>query len=264
MARRMWLSIIVLAAAASVSRADILVWIDDPIDDWALVRAVSGQKPVKEAAAEIWAWEEALLATDESSIEKLLGKPGLKPQNGYAIPVGQHRMYGISGLRHADKEMNKDHTAYYPIGDFAGIEVRYGIDGTTPQYAVLYFKVDDAFPKLKKVEADKPAEPKKAPAAIRKHAIDWEHWEAMKDGMTKEQITDLFSAPPGDYAPGTDYLTGGARGDGAAAVTGRHTRRWNGGVRRRASSLSSMRRGTTSPLSFTIPAATLSQTSPSG
>jgi hypothetical protein len=78
----------------------------------------------------------------------------------------------------------------------------------------LYFRVDDAFPKLKKVEeaADKPFDPKKAPAVTRKHTIDWEHWEAMKDGMNKEQIADLFSAPAGDYAPGTDYLTGGSQG----------------------------------------------------
>jgi hypothetical protein len=29
----------------------------------------------------------------------------------------------------------------------------------------------------------------------------------MKEGMNKKQIEKLFSAPAGDYAPGTDYLT---------------------------------------------------------
>ena len=29
----------------------------------------------------------------------------------------------------------------------------------------------------------------------------------MRAGMNKEQIAELFSAPAGDYAPGTDYLT---------------------------------------------------------
>jgi len=92
--------------------------------------------------------------------------------------------------------------------DFAGIEVSYGTNGTSSQFAVLYFKVDKAFPKLKKVEEkSKPAEPKKKPAATRKQTIDEDHWDQMKEGMNKEQIVELFSVPAGDYAPGTDYLT---------------------------------------------------------
>jgi hypothetical protein len=220
MVRSMWLSIIVLAAVASSSRAVIILTIHDPVDDHELVDAVSGQKPVKEFAAEIEALEKILLTNDKEKIEKLLGKPAPKAGKDYAIPVGQHRMYAISGIRYADEKMNKDHTAYYAIGDFAGIEVRYGIDGTSPQFAVLYFKVDDAFPKLKKVEEkpiDKPAEPRKGPAVTRKHTIDVDHWDMMKEGMNKEKIAELFSAPAGDYAPGTEYLTrrwGWRRGDG--------------------------------------------------
>ena len=130
------------------SRAVIILMIDDPVDDHALVDAVSGQKPVKKFAAEIEALERTLLANDKEKIEKLLGTPAPKPVKDYAIPVGQHRVFAISGRRYADEKMNKDHTAYYPIGDFAGIEVRYGVNGTSPQFAVLYLKVDDAFPKL--------------------------------------------------------------------------------------------------------------------
>jgi hypothetical protein len=76
---------------------------------------------------------------------------------------------------------------------------------------LLYFKTDPKFPKLKKVEetTEKPAKPAKAPAVLRKHTIDMDHWERIKDGMNKAQIAELFSAPAGDYAPGTDYLTSG-------------------------------------------------------
>jgi len=140
-----------------------------------------------------------------ANIEKLLGKPVAKPEKDYAIPVGQHRKYIISGLRVRN---NKSHTDYYSLDDFAGIELKYGRNGTTPLFAVLYFKIDKAFPKLKKVEEKgKPAEPKNSPAATRKHTIDEDHWEQMKEGMNKEQIAKLFSVPAGDYAPGTDYLT---------------------------------------------------------
>lgn len=210
MLRSMWLCLIVLTAVPSSSRANIILRIHDTVDDSDLVDAVSGQKPVKEFAAEIEALEKKLLTNDKEKIEKLLGKPAPKPEKGYAIPVGQHRMFAISGIRYRDEKLNKDHTAYYPIGDFAGIEVRYGINGTTPQFAVLYFKVDDAFPKLKKVEkktTEKPASPKQRPTVTRKNTIDVDHWDMMKEGMNKEQIAKLFSAPAGDYAPGTDYLT---------------------------------------------------------
>lgn len=163
MARSMWLSIVVLASVASGSHAIILLMIHDPVDDSALVDAVSGQKPVKELAAEIEALEKILLANDKDKIEKLIGNPAPKPEKDYAIPIGQHREFMISGIRYGDEKKNKDHTAYYPIDDFAGVEVSYGIDGTRPQFAVLYFKVDDAFPKLKKVEA-------KAQASDDRHA----------------------------------------------------------------------------------------------
>src|SRR5262249_38819408 len=210
MAKRIWLSLIVLAAAAWASRAGSIEIIHDPMDDSALIDAVSGQKPVKEFAAEIQALEKSLLKNDQEKIEKLLGKPAAKPKKEYAIPVGQHRMFLVSGLRSDDEKENKHHTEYYPIGDFAGIEVSYGINGTNPQFAVLYFKVDKAFPKLKEVEEkarDKPADPKKKPTVIRKHTIDVDHWDQMKEGMNKKQIAELFSAPAGDYAPGTSYLT---------------------------------------------------------
>ncbi len=210
MARSMWLSIIVLMAVGSGGRAIIILMIDDPVDDHELVDAVSGQKPVKAFAAEIKALEQTLLANDKEKIEKLLGKPVPKPVKDYAIPVGHPRAFAISGIRYADEKLNEDHTAYYPVGDFSGIEVSYGIDGKSPQFAVLYFKVDNAFPKLKKVEEkaiDKAANPKKEPAVIGKHTIDVNHWEKMEAGMNKEQIARLFSAPAGDCAPGTDYPT---------------------------------------------------------
>jgi hypothetical protein len=118
--------------------------------------------------------------------------------------MGQPSAYSISGL--IDK---KSHSAFYPVGDFAGIEIQYGGDGDG-RFMVLYFKMDDAFPKLKKVEEkepDKPTQCGKQPVVLRKHTIDENHWNELKEGMNKEQIVKLFSAPPGDYAPGTAYRT---------------------------------------------------------
>src|SRR5262245_20602770 len=132
MARSMWLSVIVLAAAASGSRAIITLMLDDPVDDRILVDAVLGQKPVKEFAAEIEALERTVTAHDVEKIEKLFGKPARKAARDYAMPVAQPRTVTISGIRYADEKLNKDHTEFYPTGDFAGIEVWYGIDGKSP------------------------------------------------------------------------------------------------------------------------------------
>jgi hypothetical protein len=209
-ARRKWLSLVLLAAAGPEARAVVTVFIHDPVDDFALVLAVSGQKPVKEFAAEITAFRETLTASKEARIEKLLGKPVPRPNGDYAMPVGQPRGFSMSGLFHADKAQNKHHTEFYPIGDFAGIEVWYGIDGESPLFALLYFRVDKTFPKLREVKekvGDKPAAPKKAQAAARKHTIDLDHWDKLKEGMSKAEVAELFSVPAGDYVPGTEYFT---------------------------------------------------------
>jgi|GEM_PF-6588327 len=220
MARCLWLSVIALVAATSDSRATIHLMIHDPIDDAGLIAAVSGQKAVKEFAAEIKMLRQAVTANDIEKIEMFLGKPARKPAKDYAMPVAQSRSFMISGIRYGDETMNKDHAAFYPVGAFAGIEVWYGIDGKTPQFALLYFKVDGTFPKLKKMEDEAADKPARKGAVTRKHTIDGEHWDKMKDGMTKEQIAELFSAPAGDYAPGTEYLTRswGWRGGGNGKV----------------------------------------------
>jgi hypothetical protein len=191
----MWLSLIALAAAASVSRAPILVNIGDPVDDIALVYAVSGQEPVKEFAAEIKALEKTLLANDKKRIEKLLGKPGRGPGKDYALPVGQHRKFMISGLRYDDPKMNKDHTAYYPIGDFANIGVRYGVDGTSAQFAVLYFKVDNAFPKLKKLEREGHQETDRDPVTNIAERLKWDHEKFAKVKKYIEERSRQIPSP---------------------------------------------------------------------
>ena len=210
MARRKWLSLVLLAAAGPEAHADVGVLIDDSVDDVALVVAVSGQKPIKEFAAEITAFRETLTASKEGRIEKLLGKPVPRRDGDYAMPVGQPRGFRMSGRFSADKAKNKHHTEFYPIGDFAGIEVWYGMDGESPVFALLYFRVDKTFPKLREVKekgGDKSAAPKKAQAAAKKHTIDLDHWDKLNEGMSKAEVAELFSVPAGDYVPGTEYFT---------------------------------------------------------
>jgi len=208
-ARVIWPSVILVVVAGSEARAVVHVLILDPVDDSSLVAAVSGQKSVKEFAAEIDVFRRTLTAGKKGRIEALLGQPARRPDGDYAMPVAQPRGFLMSGVGHGDAR-DKDHTAFYPVGDFAGVEVWYGVDGETPAFAFLYFRVDKAFPRLREVKgaAGAPvAAPKQAPPPTRKHTIDQAHWDQLRGWMTKEHVAELFSAPAGDYAPGTEYLT---------------------------------------------------------
>jgi hypothetical protein len=207
MTRSIWLSVALLAVIVACAPADVIMMIHDDVDDYALIRAVSGQKPVKDFCAEIDSLDRLVCANNREKIEKALGKPAERPGKGYAMPVAQHRMFALSGIRYADEKLNRDHQEYYPIGDSGGIEVWYGINGESPQIALLYFKMDESFPKLKEVGDKGAKKPAKPPLVTRKHAIDMEHWDMMKQGMNKEQIAELFLAPAGNYAPQTEYPT---------------------------------------------------------
>jgi hypothetical protein len=207
MTARALAAVVAVAALTSTASAGLFTGLYDDVDDTFLVDAVSGQEPVTKFAKAINAFQKTLWTYKEKEIEKLLGKPAQRAKKAYAMPVAQPRAFWMSGLRYADSKLNKDHVAFYPIEDFAGIEVWYGIDGETPRIALLYFKVDKSFPKLKKVEGKAAGEPAKKGAVTRKHTIDVDHWNKLKAGMNKQQIAQLFSAPAGDYAPGTDYVT---------------------------------------------------------
>ncbi|WP_088259983.1 hypothetical protein [Fimbriiglobus ruber] len=204
------LSLLLIALACSMALGGEILSLSDPIDDEWLVGAVSGQPPVKEFGSAIHELIRPVCALKQFQIEKVLGRPTPKKVKDYAMPIGQSRMWSLSGIRYVDEKMNKDHTKFYPIDDIAGIEVWYGIDGESPQFALLYFKIDETFPKLKKVEekhSDQPVKKVERPTALRKNGIDSEHWSMMKTGVNKEEIEKLFLVPAGNYAPGTEYLT---------------------------------------------------------
>ena len=126
----------------------------DDVDDRSLVGAVSEQEPVKRMKKDLEAFEKTFLSCNDKEIEKLLGKPIPRAAKAYAMPVAQARRYFMSGIISSN---SKFHNEFYSVEDFAGIEVRYGSDGETPVFVILYFKVDKAFPKLTEFER-KPAE----------------------------------------------------------------------------------------------------------
>jgi hypothetical protein len=83
-------------------------------------------------------------------IEAMFGKPRPKADRTFAMPVAQPRGFGMSGLRHVDEKLNKDHKEFYLVGTFAALEIYYSLDGVSPNVILLHFRVDDTFPRLTK------------------------------------------------------------------------------------------------------------------
>ena len=150
--RGLWLGLVLLAALAPAAGAVVILNIPDPADDRELVGAVAGQKAVREFAAEIRTLAATITARRAGDHRRLLGEPAARGPGVWAMPLGQPRMFAISGLRPLDPKENKERVGFYALGDSAGVEVWYGTDGQTPRFALFYFKADKAFPKLAKVE----------------------------------------------------------------------------------------------------------------
>lgn len=126
----------------------IIVLLDDEFDDGRVVRAISSNAEVQILGQELRKFEERLLLLKERDFLAVFGKPTTKPIKTYAMPCCQARSLGLSGIRYAEAKMNKDHTDFHQIGDFAAIEVWYQINGKTPAAIVFYFRVNAGFTKL--------------------------------------------------------------------------------------------------------------------
>jgi hypothetical protein len=150
MISRALVALIGLLYLASGVHGVIIQYLPNDLDDRKLVGEVHDQEAVKAFRKELDEFVEMLSKHKQPALEKLLGKPAGRSPKGYALPVAQPRLIGRSGRRYADEKLNKDHREFYPIEQFAGIEVWYGIDGKSPGLVLVRFKADKTFPKLTK------------------------------------------------------------------------------------------------------------------
>lgn len=141
------LSVLLLVANA---QASIFLLLTDEVDDGDIVQRVREDADVKALAKDFDTLRRQLYPLKERDFEVLFGKPARKPAKTFAMPVAEPRALMLSGLHYANPKDNKDHTEFYAIGDFAGMEVYYHIDGVTPQVILFYLRVDKDFPKLTK------------------------------------------------------------------------------------------------------------------
>jgi hypothetical protein len=133
------------------SEAVIILALNDPFDDLKVIHQVQEFKSVQAFQTSTKAFKKGLLALKERDLHALFGKPTAKPKD-MAMLCSEPRNICLSGLRFADPKKNKDHTDFHAIGNFAGIEVYYGIDGETIVHVQLYLKTNAAFPKLDNVK----------------------------------------------------------------------------------------------------------------
>jgi hypothetical protein len=125
--------------------ASIIISFDDPFDKREIVIDAMDDPRVKTFNDDLTAFKKKLLPLKLRDFEALFGKPVAKPVKEYAFPTAERRALGLSGLRYVDEKMNKDHTDFHVLGDLAGLEIWYGLDGETPAAIVVFFKVDKQF-----------------------------------------------------------------------------------------------------------------------
>ncbi len=148
-------AVLVFGLVVTEARGVIVLVLWDDCDDRDAILAVRDVQAVKAFRQRMDKFTNRLRVLKEKDIVALFGKPTTKPAKTFAMPVAQPRTIALSGIRYADHRLNKDHSEFYTIGDFAGIEVYYAIDGETPAAILLYFQRDGKFPKLAKDNLDK-------------------------------------------------------------------------------------------------------------
>lgn len=150
MVRLMLAGVLALVVVAADVGASIVVWLPDEFDDHRVIASFQETPAVAAFSKDMDAFKERLRARKEADILAMFGKPRPKPAQTFAMPVAQRRGFGMSGLRHADAKLNKDHKEFYLIGTGAAVEIYYALDGISPYIILLYLRVDDTFPRLTK------------------------------------------------------------------------------------------------------------------
>jgi hypothetical protein len=149
----------------------------------------------------------------EADIEAMFGKPMPKADWTFAMPVAQPRGFGMSGLRHVDEKLNKDHKGFYLVGTFAALEIYYTLDGVSPNVILHHFRVDDTFPRLTKDNL--------------RERLRWEQdrWQKLEAYYEKRLDRVSKKAAPDRPALGAGLLTP-PPGPNTAAVPAAQLREW--------------------------------------
>lgn len=157
MLRSCILALLAFGVLVTEASAGIDLYLDE-FDDVRIVNAAANVDSVKVSRKELLKLGNKLLKLKRPDLESLLGKSVEKPANTYAMPVGETKNVSLPGLRDAnDNRPEKDMVSFYPLGDFAAVEVyysRHNQAGDTPLAVRFYLKVDKTFPKLTKDNLD--------------------------------------------------------------------------------------------------------------
>jgi hypothetical protein len=136
--------------APGLVRAEELIVLGDDFGFATSIADVAKDSRVIKMREEVAKVAKSIEALKEPEIVKLLGKSIKMPENRLALSVGQDPILTLSGRRYRNPAQNKDHIDFYALGDYAGVEVYYDIDGRTPAAVVVYFAVDREFVRISK------------------------------------------------------------------------------------------------------------------
>jgi hypothetical protein len=130
------------------SSAGIFLSLNDREDDEKAVGEIRDAPQARGFRQAVETFRKRLLQWKERDFRALFGNPAGRVQGRYAMPSTEARVLGLSGIRYADPNLNKDHTDTHLIGPAARMDVYYPIDGETPVHVQFYLKVDKEFVKF--------------------------------------------------------------------------------------------------------------------
>jgi len=127
------------------ANATIHMILDDEFVNRQEIAEYTQDQNIIEFTKEVDQFKDKLLLLKERDFIALFGESVAMPQKTFTLSISEPRGIGLPGRRYSDPLLNKDHTEFYMVNDFAGLKIFYSIDGESPVLILIYYNVDDDF-----------------------------------------------------------------------------------------------------------------------
>lgn len=155
MLKRLLLAALVLTALICPSFASMMYEERDDIGDGAVKERIEREmfklknetgQSFRQQRARLYDFQKGFHGLREEEIIALFGPKSEKTPQSFALPLYDSGGVVLSGF-FGSREVDKSHTDFYDVGDFAGAKVIYGRSGQVARI-LFFFRVNAAFPKL--------------------------------------------------------------------------------------------------------------------
>lgn len=151
--RQTFLTSLLFFIFSFTSYAPVIILLDTPQDVSEVRRKVQELPEVKRLSVDYsTVIKVKLWPLKINQIAKIFGPKLLKRPDSAVLPIFAPNSVGLSGLRHPEPELNKNHVDLHAIADIGFVEFYYQIDGETIATAGFWHKADSKFVPLKTLD----------------------------------------------------------------------------------------------------------------